>query len=168
MKDRLPIHQRWAAKPEVFLVCHSARRREYLWRSGRIAPVFWLLVVGLWPRRSCLIQGQVNLNLWWSKWHWDTFFSHYFVFPLVTPLSLYPYSRNYHRSYSMLAIYSPSVWRNVIFYKFRYNVEVSGQTRALVVLISIPTGRERRWIQRRLWTRCRKQKYLTVVGNSNA
>lgn len=157
----------YTAKPKVFPVCHSARRREYLWRSGRIAPVFWLLAVGLWPRRSWLIQGQVNLNLWRAKWHWVTFFSHYFFFPLITPLSLYPYSLNYHRRYSMLAIYSASVWRNVIFYKVRYNVEVSGQNHALAASISISTGKERRWIQRCLWTPCRKEKYLAVVRNSN-
>ena len=169
--DRLPIHKRWTVifmwqnlKCSICVIHHDAVNIyggvEY---SASILDVSYRsltakVVVNTRKSKFEFVMGQVALG---------HVYSHYFILPLITRLSLHPCSLSYHRRYSMLAIYSASVWRTVIFYKMRYSVEVSCKTHALAYLISITTGKDSRWIQRSLWTQCRKEKYLTVFGNSD-
>jgi hypothetical protein len=44
----------------------------------------WLrrLIAGLSPRRPGLAPRSIQWDLWWTKWHWDRFFSESFGFPV--------------------------------------------------------------------------------------
>jgi hypothetical protein len=46
------------------------------------------------------------LDLWWTKWHWDRFFSGYFSFPCHYHFTNAPHVFAYHRGYLNLEIYS--------------------------------------------------------------
>ena len=137
------------AKPNVFPV---ALRSENLWRRGRTAPVL-LLFVGSASQSS--VSSREGRSWYKERWIWicggpsdtGTRFSPTtsLLYLSITTLFLYPHSLNSHQRCIMLAIYSADVWRTVIFYELRYNVEVGGQTHALAALISIPTGKERSW-----------------------
>jgi hypothetical protein len=50
----------------------------------------WLrsLVAGLSPRRSGFAAGQSMWDLWWTKWHWDRFFSKFLSIRVVSDYGL--------------------------------------------------------------------------------
>jgi hypothetical protein len=73
----------------ICLFCYMDENRQLLLTKLRISSykvfmaVPWLrsLFAGLSPRRPGF-AGQSMWDLWWTKWHWDRFFSEFFGFPL--------------------------------------------------------------------------------------
>jgi len=54
----------------------------------------WLrcLVTCVSPVDTGWILGHSMWDLWWTKWHWDKFFSEYFVFPRQYNSTIVPYA----------------------------------------------------------------------------
>jgi hypothetical protein len=67
----------------IYIYCNTDVRSRNHCCHGAVP---WLrrLAAGLPPRRPRFDPGSVHMwDLWWTKWHWDRFFSEYFGFPLL-------------------------------------------------------------------------------------
>jgi hypothetical protein len=64
-------------EPGVF----SAQGRRSL--SHRAMPWLRWLIAGLSPWQPGFAPRSIQWDLWWTKWHWDRFFSEFFGFPVT-------------------------------------------------------------------------------------
>jgi hypothetical protein len=76
--------------PTHWKLLQYSRLRAFM--SVGLWAVPWLrrLTTGLSPRRPKFAPGSIQWDLWWTKWHWDRFFSESFGFPpanIIPPLA---------------------------------------------------------------------------------
>jgi hypothetical protein len=74
-RSRRPLHM--ASTPDPTITKMIVQVRPHL-----AEPWLRLLVANLSRRRPGFAPGQYMWDLWWTKWHWDRFFSEFFRFPL--------------------------------------------------------------------------------------
>jgi hypothetical protein len=66
----------------VIGLCYShSVKGQAIYLSEAVPWLRWL-VAGLSPRRPGFASKSIQWDLWWTKWHWDGFFSEFFDFPL--------------------------------------------------------------------------------------
>jgi hypothetical protein len=80
----------------------------YLSFNDTVKTARWLRRLPAASPRQGSIPGPSTWDVWWTKWHWDRFFSEYFCFP--PSITFHNQSLLYHRRYTAWRKSHLTIW----------------------------------------------------------